>query len=58
MGDDLDGKPVAFEVGLWGLGNNNPNIKPIPTTRLRRRHPGNSSDRVTLTRPPVVDAVG
>jgi hypothetical protein len=45
MGNDLSGKAVAFEVRVRGFGHANPNIKPIPTTRLRRRHHGDTRVR-------------
>lgn len=48
MGNDLSGKAVASETGRSGFGHDSPNIKPIPTTRLRRRQPGGSSLRLVM----------
>lgn len=47
MGHDLGWNALASEVGVWGFGHDNPNIKLIPTTRLKRRHLGDSTPRYT-----------
>lgn len=48
VGDDLGGKALASKVRVGSFGHNTLNIKPIPTTRLRRRH---RSDCSVIARP-------